>query len=78
MLTPAYQIFLAFEGADDTPEGMAKTTAEGGAGVGRQRDRGITSGRKDKSRKVEFFQAVVPPHLQVYEQLVNNVRVNGT
>ena len=52
--------FLAFiKGADNTPEGMAKTTAEGRAGVGRQRDRGLAPGRKDESGKVEFFQAAV-------------------
>jgi hypothetical protein len=63
--------FLAFEGADDTPEGMAETTAEGGAGIGRQRDLGLAPGGKDESGKVEFFQAVSPLQLQVYEQLVN-------
>jgi hypothetical protein len=38
---------------------MAEATAEGGAGVGRQRDRGLAPDRKDKSGKVESFQAAV-------------------
>jgi len=63
--------FLASKGADGTPEGMAEPAAEGGAGVGRQRDRGLAPGRKDESGKVEFFQAAAPSHLQVYEQPVN-------
>jgi len=63
--------FLASNGTDGTPEGMAEPAAEGGAGVGRQRDRGLAPGRKDESGKVEFFQAAAPSHLQVYEQPVN-------
>jgi hypothetical protein len=51
--------FLAFKGADDSSKGVAEPTAEGGAGVGRQRDRGLAPGRKDESGKVESFQAAV-------------------
>jgi len=69
MLPYFIRAFLAFKGTDDASKGVAKTTAEGRAKIRWQKERSLTSDRKDKSGKVEFFQTAAPTHPQVYEYL---------